>query len=171
MWLRVSLVGITLVVGLSLGVAALIGHYLGAFEIKMAKKTAKCSILFGISSMGILAFITIIWAKEITMLFFKDIDLIELGIEVLRIQALSLVFIGLSISLKGIFAGAGDNLPSMISCLISDWIVLIPFVLISIKLLHINQTGIWWALVVSKIINASIFYWWHKSGRWLKKKV
>jgi len=171
MGMRVSALGIMIIVGLGLGVSSLIGHNLGANKLTRAKETARQSILLSMAIMGFFSLVNLIFAPQIVWLFFKTPEMLSLGTAILRIIAVCFPFVGLFIAMEEIYTGAGENKPAMIFSLVHSWILEIPMALVLTKLLMVNQNGVWWALSVASILSALLFYLWFRRGGWLQKKV
>jgi putative MATE family efflux protein len=171
MGMRVSLLGIMVIVGMGLGLSALIGQNLGAKKPDRAQKTADQASLLAVGIMIFFGLINFIFAPLIVKIFFQTPNLVSLGTTLLRIQAIGFPFLGLYIILEEIFAGGGDNVPSMIIGMIYSWGLEIPLILLFTKVFGFNQNGVWWAIVLATIIGSSIFYYWYRKGMWLKRKV
>lgn len=169
--MRVSALGIMIIVGLGLGVSSLIGHNLGAKKFERAKETARQSILLSMGIMGFFSIVNLIFAPQIVWLFFKTPEMLSLGTAILRIIAVCFPFVGLFIAMEEIYTGAGENKPAMVFSLIHSWILEIPMALALTRLFMVDQNGVWWALTVASILSALLFYLWFRRGGWLQKKV
>jgi putative MATE family efflux protein len=171
MGMRISALGIMVIVGMGLGLSALIGQNLGARKIERAQKTADQASILAVGIMIFFAFVNLAFAPLIVKLFFRTPDLLSLGITLLRIQAVAFPFLGLYIILEEVFAGAGDNVPAMIIGMIYSWMLEIPLILIFTKVFGLNQNGVWWAIVLATFIGSLIFYYWYRKGRWLQREL
>lgn len=171
MGMRISALGIMVIVGLGLGLSSLIGHNLGAGKVDRAQKTANQASLLAVSIMLFFGLVNFVFAPFIVKIFFQASNLVSLGTILLRIQAISLPFLGLYIILEMVFSGAGDNVPPMIIGMIYSWVLEIPLILVFTKVLGFNQNGVWWAIVLATIIGSALFYFWYRKGRWLKREV
>jgi putative MATE family efflux protein len=171
MGMRISALGIMVIVGLGLGVSSLIGHNLGAQKFERAKETARQSILLSMGIMGFFSVINLIFAPQIVWLFFKTPEMLSLGTAILRIITICFPFVGLFIAMEEIYTGAGENKPAMVFSLVHSWVLEIPMALVLTKLFSVSQNGIWWAIAVASILSALLFYLWFRRGGWLRKKV
>lgn len=169
--MRISSLGIMVIVGMGLGLSSLIGQNLGARKLERAKKTANLTSLFAMGIMTFFGLVNFVFAPFIVKIFFQAPDLVSLGTTLLRIQAVGFPFLGLYIILEEVFAGAGDNVPSMIIGMIYSWALEIPLVLLFTKIFGFNQNGVWWAIVLATFVGSSLFYFWYRKGRWLKRTV
>jgi len=169
--MRISSLGIMIIVGLGLGLSALIGQNLGARKPDRAKKTADQASLLAVGIMTFFGLVNFIFAPLIVGLFFQTSNLVSLGTTLLRIQALGFPLLGLYITLEMIFAGAGDNVPPMIIGIVYSWALEIPLILIFTRVFGFDQNGVWWAIVLATFVGSSIFYYWYRKGKWLKRAV
>ncbi|MCP4631958.1 MAG: MATE family efflux transporter [candidate division Zixibacteria bacterium] len=168
---RISALGIMVIVGMGLGVSALIGQNLGAEKIERAKETAYKAILFSGSIMTAFAVVNIIGAPIIVRFFFDSEPLLSLGVTLIRIISIALPFIGISITMEMVYSGAGENKPAMFFSILQSWVILIPMILFATHVMHFNQDGVWWSMTISNIIAMALFYLYFQRGKWLLKKV
>lgn len=169
--MRVSALGIMIIVGLGLGLSALIGQNLGARKLDRAQKTANQASLLAVGIMAFFGLINFVFAPFIVKIFFQAPNLVSLGTTLLRIQAIGFPLLGLYIILEMVFAGAGDNVPPMIIGMIYSWALEIPLILIFTRVFGFNQNGVWWAIVLATFVGSSLFYYWYRKGKWLKRAV
>ncbi|MBD3168294.1 MAG: MATE family efflux transporter [candidate division Zixibacteria bacterium] len=169
--MRVTAMAIMIVVGMGLGVSALTGQNLGAKKFDRAKETAYKSILFTAAVMTGFSLFFILGADFIVKFFFDTEPLVSLGKEVIRILAMTLPAIGIAKVIEMIYAGAGDNKPSMVFSLIYSWILLIPAILITTKLLDFDHTAVWWSMVFSGYAGTVLFFMYFKREKWLEKLI
>lgn len=169
--MRISSLGIMMIVGMGLGLSALIGQNLGAKKLDRARKTADQASLFALGIMSFFGLINFIFAPWIVRIFFQTPDLVSLGSTLLRIQAIGFPLLGLYITLEMIFAGAGDNVPPMIIGIFYSWVLEIPLILLFTRVLGFDQNGVWWAIVLATFVGSSLFYYWYRKGKWLQRKV
>lgn len=168
---RVSSLGITLLVGIGLGLSALIGHNLGAGKLDRARKTADQAILLSTGIMTALGIITFIFAAPIMRIFFRDPDIVGYGVSILRILAIGFPFLGLSLMMENVYTGAGENRPAMIYYILQAWCMEIPGVYLTTQILHLDQNAVWWTMTATIIISVLAFYLYFRRGKWLHVKV
>jgi len=171
MGLRITQIGILMIVGLGLGLSPLIGNLLGAQMKDRVWQTARQSFLMALLLMGSLSLLMIIFAPQIVSLFFKEAALVRIAVEMLRIYALALPGIGVWIIAECLFHGAGDNVPPMILSIVTSWLIEIPLVLLFTRALGFDQTAIWWIRVGYASCGAMMAYALIRRGRWVHKKV
>lgn len=163
--------GIMIIVGIGLGLSSLIGHNLGAEKFERAKTTANQALLLGMGVMTVMGFLTYFGAEFYLGLFFDAPETINYGIEMLRIWAIGFPAFGAFIMLEQIHSGVGLNTPYMIIAVIHGWVFQVLPAMVATNLLGFDQTAIWWALCMSGVLSAIIFYVYFRRGRWLTVKV
>ena len=169
--MRVSNIGSTLMVGIGLGLSALIGHNLGAGKRERTRRTANQAILLGVGIMSFLAVVTFAFAGQITGLFFNEPDILAYGTAVLRIIAVGLPFMGLYLMIENVYTGVGENRPTMVLNIIHSWILEIPLVYLTTQVLGLSQTAVWWSLTAALMFSSLLYYWYYRRGQWLHVKV
>ncbi|MFH1862463.1 MAG: MATE family efflux transporter [bacterium] len=169
--IKVIHVSILISFGFGMGIAPLIGNLLGYGDIQRAWRTANQSIWINLGITSLLGSAIFILAPQIMSVFFKDAGIIEIGIELLRIQAIGLPFIGIWIISENIFLGAGDNVPPMIVSLVASWGVEIPLILLVTRILNYDQTSVWWVKVFYSAVGSLPLIWWLYRGKWIRKRI
>lgn len=168
---RVTALGIMLLVGIGLGMSALIGHNLGARKLERARKTANQAILLGMGIKALLGIITFAFAPLIAGLFFDDPQIVEYGAAILRVFALAMPFIALHIMIENVYTGAGENRPAMFFNIIHAWTLEIPAVYITTQIMGLNEMAVWWSITGATILSGLAYYLYFRRGRWLHVKV
>ncbi len=174
---KISALSIMIIVGLGLGLAALIGQILGAEKPERARKTAYQAIGISLIITVTITLFTVIFAGQIMRIFFNPAEseaaarVVAIGVTMLRIISISLPFVGVYIIMEMTFSGAGNNVPPMVFGLITGWLLEIPLICGALYLLHAGPVGIWWALTISSIVGILACFWWFSKGHWLKVRV
>lgn len=169
--MQLSAIGFSILVGIGLGLASLIGHNIGADKKERALKTANQALVLAAGIMIALGLILFALAKSILSLYFDNPDTVAYGISLLRIFAFSFPFIGAYIMIEQIYAGVGMNTPAMIINTGNAWLLQIPAIYILTQMLNFNQNAVWWSFTVSSVISVAVFYWYYKRGQWLHVRI
>lgn len=156
------------VVSIGIATTTLIGQSLGARNLKKTMQIGHVSILFSTVIMVFFGIVFIANAKLLFSIFTQNYQVINYGIQFIQIVSLYLVFVGIIMSLTGVFRGAGDTLPPMFAGLFKLALFIILAILFSQKL-RMGVTGVWWAMFISYGIEAIIIAIWYASGKWHKK--
>jgi Na+-driven multidrug efflux pump len=165
------------IVGLGLGVSALIGQMLGAENRERAWETANRSILLSAAIMALFGIVCFFGADLLMDLFFEETSDLQsrmvhqTGVILLRIFAFSFPFIGIFIAMEEIFTGAGQNVPAMLFNIGSNWILEIPLILFLARVAGLAEIGVWVAIALTSLIGTSAFFWYYRRRTWLGRRV
>ena len=168
---RVSALGIMMLVGIGLGLSALIGHNIGAGKRERARQTANQAILLSVGIMIALGLACFFGARFIMSRFFDEPEIIAHGITFLRILAIGLPFLALHLTIENVYGGVGENRPAMTVNIIHSWILEVPVIYLCVKALHLGPNAVWWAITGATFLSAMGFYFYFRRGRWLDVKV
>ena len=159
--------GISILVGLGLGLSSLIGHNLGARKLERAKTTADHAIFMGVGLMGAIGILTYFFGDFYMSFFFESSETIEIGRQLLRIWSFGFPFFALFITLEQIHMGVGHNVPPMIIISIHGWLLqLLPALLVT-KVLDLGYVSVWWVFTISGIVSSLAFYLYYRRGKWM----
>ncbi len=148
------------------------GQNIGAKKTKRAEKITKISITVSFIMLTIIGIITFLLANKLSTLFIpNDKTAIQASALFIKIIALSFGFIGIQMSLSGLFRGSGNTLDSMFLSLFSLWILKIPLAYFLSQYLFSSEIGIWLAFPLTNIIVAMVGLFWFKRGGWKNKKL
>ncbi len=157
--------------GLSNAAATLVGQNLGAQQPDRAEasvwKTAQYNAIF----MGIVTTIFILFGSSLASLISKDVEVIAIATQAMRIIALGYIAYGVSMVLTNAFNGAGDARTPTIINFFAFWMFQIPLAYLLAITFEIRQMGVFIAILIAEtgisIISAIIF----KKGKWKTMKV
>ena len=105
------------------------------------------------------------------MIFTTDLAVIQTGIPMLRIIIPSYIFLGVAFGWGSGFAGAGYNLPFLISAIVSRWCVQLPFLFLAIYWLDLSIYWIWLGFLASETAEFVIMGVVYFGGKWKDKRV
>jgi putative MATE family efflux protein len=156
------------VVGIGVATTTLIGQRLGARDVVTAKRISWVSL--GCATIIMIAFSLLFYtqAPVILKIFQPEQPVVDYGIQFLHIVSLYLIFVGTTITVTGIFRGAGDMLPPMFAGLIKLAVLIIMAPVLA-RTWGAGVRGIWWTMLCAYGIEAIIMIFWYSSGRWHKK--
>lgn len=134
--------------GYGVGEAAttLVGQSLGAKRPDLMRSFAWISMWLGILTMTLMGIVMWVFAPEMMGLVTEDTNVIDLGAEVLRIEAWAEPMFAASIVAYSIFVGAGKTLVPSIMNLGSIWIVRLSLALLLAPSMGLK--GVWIAMCV-----------------------
>lgn len=159
--------------GFAQATTAMVGHNLGAGREDRAGKTAWLSagLMFGILSiMGVIAFIG---AEVAASIFLTDQDVVALGhsVNYIRTMSFSFGFMGVMSVINGAFRGAGKTITAMTFSAISLLVLRVPLAYALSHHTTLGSAGLWWGVLLSNVIGASVVAFWFTRGTWKQRIV
>ena len=150
---------------LMMAVSTLTAQTIGAEKSDRIKDILKYGIMVNIPVILIISILCITFPKGIMHAFVKDMEVIQIGVDYLRIVGAGYIFFSVFYISNGIINGAGKTLPTMILSFISLCLVRVPLAgFLSSTRFGIH--GIWIAIVISfaaSTINSLVYY---RYGKW-----
>ena len=152
--------------GLSPAASAMVGQNLGATQPERAARSAgliaRATMLLNGAVLGLLA----LTSPQVMALFSHDAATILAGARVIRM--LSAGYLGLA--LNNVFdaaqTGAGDTISPMIINLVSLWVLQVPLAYGLSRWTGLGADGIWLALTLGWIVQATLMTLRFRQGRW-----
>jgi putative MATE family efflux protein len=157
--------------GMSSGVAVLVGQNLGAKQPQRAVKSTWLGAAILTSFLFLCLIVVLVWARNIAGLFSRDPAMIDIATNFLRIATGAYLFMGVTSALTACINGAGDTLPTMLINIGMIWIVQLPvaFLLSNYTGLHVYGARI--GLVAGPISAVIATFLYFKFGKWKTKRV
>jgi putative MATE family efflux protein len=163
--------GFTLLVGIGLGLSALIGHTVGAGKIDRAKKTGDKSLALAVGVMTVFALVVFTFAGQVLGIFFSNPETIAHGVGLLRIIALCMPFMGAMLMIEYVHTGVGLNTPAMVINIINAWLLQVLPIFVVREFFGGGELAVWWIITCAGAISACLFYIYYQRGRWLTARV
>jgi len=158
--------------GLSMATSTLVGQNIGAGKTERVEKTVKLSAFMGFIILTIIGIIMFLFAKQISAIFIPgEIETIKSSALFIKIMALSFGFIGIEMSLNGLFRGSGNTMTSMVLSIVSLWVLRFPLAYILSQHTALAEIGLWIAFPITNVIAAIIAIVWFMKGTWKQKQV
>ncbi|KPU26632.1 hypothetical protein TR13x_09060 [Caloranaerobacter sp. TR13] len=157
--------------GLNLSISVLIGQNLGKQDIKAAETIVKDGIKLALINMIIFSLPYFVLAKYLMFIFTKDIQVINIGVNYLRIVYIGVIFVIYPVVYGGAFVGAGDTAPPMIASLLANLCFKLPMAYILSKVFNMGANGVWIAISLSVLLEAAIIIYYFRLEKWKYKKV
>lgn len=157
--------------GLQAAAVALIGRSLGEKKPDKAKEFGRtCQMIGGIISVA-LALIYFFGAKLLMGLFFKESDIVAIGISIMHIIILVVLFQIRQVIYMGCLRGAGDTLYTAIASTISVTIIRTVVSYLFGYTFGFGISGIWLGVLgdqLSRYVFAAVRF---KAGKWVQIKI
>ncbi len=158
--------------GLSMATSTLVGQNIGAGKINRAEKITKLSVIMGFIILTIVGIIMFLFAKQISAIFIPgEIQTIQSSALFIKIMALSFGFVGIQMSLNGLFRGSGNTIIPMVLSIVSLWVLRFPLAYILSKHTTLAEIGLWISFPVVNILAAGISIIWFMKGTWRQKQI
>jgi len=157
--------------GISNATATLVGQNLGAKEPDRAEKSVWATGKINIMLLGMIGIIFIIAPAFFIRLFITDSAVVEVGATALRIISFGFFAYGFGMVLIHAFNGAGDTrTPTRIN-LICFWLIEIPLASFLALYAGMDENGVFYSIVISETLLASIAFILFRKGKWKENKV
>ena len=157
--------------GYGIGDAAttLVGQSIGAKRPNMAKRFARICVTMGIAVMAFMGAVMYVGAPLMMGIMTPVQEIVDLGVEALRIEAFAEPMFAASIVCYGVFVGAGDTLIPSSMNLISIWAFRITLAVVLAPKMGLN--GVWLAMCIELCLRGIMFLIRLKSGKWIPKEL
>ncbi|MCB9516019.1 MAG: MATE family efflux transporter [Candidatus Latescibacteria bacterium] len=168
---RVMGFGIMLIVGMGLGLSALIGQTLGAGKLQRTWETAVRSVQFSGGAMAVYGALLMLGAPAIAAAFFGGGPEASIAVTTLRIIAVALPFQGVGIMFEMTCSGAGETRVPLAFNLFYTWILQVPAVYLATRVWGWPYPLVWWTFVVSASLPPFLFAVYFRTRRWMGRTV
>lgn len=152
--------------GIAEAATTLVGQSLGASRRKLARRFADITVVSGIAVMSMMG-VFMYFAAPLMMGIISPVnEIVEAGIEVLRIESFAEPMFAASIVAYGVFIGAGDTLLPSCMNLGSIWVVRLSLAALLAPVTGLK--GVWIAMAVELCFRGFIFLWRLHTNAWMK---
>lgn len=156
---------------LATSAATLVGQNLGAKKTSRAKISAWSCAGFNSLLMGLVGVLFFIFSGKLISIFNTHPDIVKMGSEYLKITSLSYIFVAPGIVLGRSLMGAGDTVTPLMISIFALLGVQMPLAIILPNHLHIGLIGVWWAILISSVLQGSLTCFWFNLGYWKLKNI
>jgi len=145
--------------GYGIGDAAttLVGQSIGARRKDLVRSFSYLSVGMGVAVMSLLGVVMYIFAPELMWMMSSSLEVQQVGVSALRIEAYAEPMYAASIVAYGVFVGAGDTLKPCGMNLFSIWAVRIPLAWWLAWQMGMGLNGIWLAMCLELCFRGIIF--------------
>jgi Na+-driven multidrug efflux pump len=158
-------------VGLSTAISIMVGQSLGRGDVHGCDKIIKEGLKLATFNMILFSIPYLIFPEAIMKLFINNQLVIDMGANYLRIVYIGLVFVVPTIIYGGVFQGAGDTFPPMISSVVANVVLKLPIAYVLAKTFNMGTNGVWIAVSLSVIIESAIIIVYFKTNKWKEKVI
>ncbi|MCA9356936.1 MATE family efflux transporter [Candidatus Nomurabacteria bacterium] len=158
--------------GIAMAVSTLVGQNIGAGNIERATEISRLGAIISFSLLSGIGVLVFMFAQQLVGFFVPgDLGVIELGTVYVRTMALTFGFMGIQMSINGVFRASGNMVTAMTLTLISQWLLQFPLAFVLSKYTSLGVNGLWWAFPVSNVVMALVVIGWYMKGDWKKTKL
>jgi len=156
---------------LSIVNSTLVAHNFGAGKIERAEKIVKISLILGFLVLTLLGVIFFIFAEPIIKIFIpNDLEVISMGVTLIRIVSLFFGFTAIQMTFYGAFRGSGNVKTTMnLSLLVSVFQILLALILS--RYMGFGELGLWWSMPISNVFGALVGSIIYMRGKWRETRV
>lgn len=153
--------------GINNGLVPIIAYNYGAKNEKRIIKSIKLAMVTVTVMTLIVSGLIMSFPREILKIFSASGKMLEIGIPMLRICALSYVFAGISIVGASVFQAFGNGILALLDSILRQLIVLLPVAYIAVTYFTVNE--IWWGYVIAEI--SSVFFIVYFMNTFVRRKI
>lgn len=157
--------------GLSNAAATLVGQNLGAGKPERAEQSVVTTGIYTTIFMAAVSLFFFLFGAPVVNFMNSDPLARHYAIQSLRIISLGYVFFGIEMVTMNAFNGAGDTRTPTIVNLLAFWLFQIPLAWFLAEKYIMEPRGVFYAILVSQLVAASLSYTLFKKGRWKTVKV
>ena len=157
--------------GLSISIAILVGQNIGSGDIDECYELIKSGIKLAVINMIVFAIPYCIFSEKLFSIFTTDIEVITLGAAYLRITYIGLLFVVFPMVFGGVFQGAGDTIPPMLSSIVANVVLKLPVGYLLAIVFKLGLNGVWIAISLSVVIEAIIITYYYRKDKWKEKVI
>lgn len=145
----------------------LVGQYLGARRMDLAKRSAHITVLVGVGYMAAVGLAFGLARHPLMSAFNTDARVVDIGVRLVVIAALFQPFDALGLMVAGVLRGAGDTRYPMIVMAISGAFVFMPGIWLFGEKMGMGVVGAWIGALVHVITYAGFQFVRYRRGTWL----
>ena len=158
-------------IAMSASVSSMVAQNIGAGHYDRARATMRAGIMLALP-IGTAFFLLAFFAPNAIMrVFTNDPQVIEKGLEYIRLFSLDYIFVSFTFCLNGLMVGAGLTTFSMINGMMSSIFLRVPVAILFGIVLDMGLMGIGLAAPVATIGAGIVSLIYYKMGRWEKNKL
>ena len=136
--------------GLTQGASPLISYNFGSGNFKRVKDTYKTLMILSFIYSMVFYLIVLIFPKELIMIFNRDLEMLEIGPNIMRLFFFGMGFFGLQLATQASFMALGQSLISLSMALLRKVIILIP--LAFLLPIFFGISGVFYSEVIADLV-------------------
>ena len=157
--------------GLSNAASTLVGQNLGAKQPERAERSVWKTSFINMVFLAFFAVAFITHPEFFIRFFIDDQEVIHHGVQALRIISFGFLFYAFGMVMPQAFNGAGNTTTPTLINLFSFWLLELPLAYVLANVAGMEETGVFYAIVVAESTMAIIGIWLFRKGKWKLKVV
>lgn len=157
--------------GLANAAATLVGQNLGAGQPEKAMKSAIQAAWYNMAFLAVVAIFFFSMAPTLVGLFDQNPQVLATGVQCLQILCLGYVFFGFGMVMSQALNGAGDTLTPTWINFFCFWIIEIPLAYVLANYTYLEESGVFYAIVISESLLALLALYFFRRGKWKTQKI
>lgn len=158
-------------VGLSTGIAIMVGQSLGRGDIDSCDNIIKEGLKLAFINVAVFSIPYVFMPSYMMKVFINDPLVIKNGVDYLRIVYLGIVFVPFTTIYCGVFQGAGDTFPPMLASMVANVVLKLPLAYLLAIAFKLSGIGVWISIALSVLIEAAIIILYFIKGKWKEIKI
>jgi putative MATE family efflux protein len=157
--------------GLSMAISVMVGQALGRNDIDSCDSIIKQGMKVAIINILVFGVLYIAIPGQIIGLFRDEPLVVQYGISYMRIVYAGIIFVAWTSIYSGVFQGAGDTFPPMISAMVANVVLKLPLAYLLAYPFKLGIDGVWIAISLSVVIEALGIILSFRKGKWKQKQI
>ena len=157
--------------GMSNAAATLVGQNLGAQKPDRAERSVWITAAVNMVFLVLIGISFFLFAPIFVGLFTDEQNVIEIGTQCLQIISAGYLFYSWGMIMTQAFNGSGDTMTPTYLNFICFWLIEIPLAWFLAMSLQMNETGVFWSIVVAESMLGVLGILVFRQGRWKLQKV
>jgi putative MATE family efflux protein len=151
--------------------AAMVGQNLGAAKPERAARSVRLVARTVAVAAGLILGLLALFAPRVVAFFTLDAETVVAGARAIRTLAVGYLAFALSTVFESTQSGAGDTVSPTVINLLSLWAFQVPVAILFARVLGLGAHGIWFALALGWILQATLMGLRVHQGRWKLKRI
>ena len=171
--IAIRIIGFTILPswGISNAASTLVGQNLGAKKPERAERAVWVTGWVNMILLGVIGFVLVMFPEPFIGFFIEKSGAYDSGVQGLRIISIGFIAYGLGMVLVNSFNGAGDTTTPLKINIFAFWMVEIPLAWILAIKGHMNENGVFIAIVIAESLMTLIAWLVFRRGKWKLKEV
>ena len=154
-------------VGLMGAAAAVAGQNLGAGHADRANESVHVAARFGVMGAALVGFFFLFFPRQLLAIFgMHDPEVVEIGVELLRVLSISGFFIAVALTFTGGLQGTGDTKGPLYISIISQIVVPLGICFVIKETSTLKPIHVWLAILLGHVTRCVLSVFRFRQGKW-----